>query len=107
MQSENVKLQTRAERFGAAAETEGGKPKVDSSKLNERAARFGTATAEEKKAAKAAVKVVPEVSSEALEKRAARFGGAKAAENGAGNGQVSGQAREGLWATTYLFFFRN
>ena len=74
---------------------------MDSTKLNERAARFGTATA------KAVVKLVPEASSEALEKRAARFGGAKAAENGAGNGQVSGLAREGLWATTYFFFSRN
>jgi hypothetical protein len=49
---------------------------MDSTKLNERAARFGTATA------KAVVKLVPEASSEALEKRAVRFGGVKAAENG-------------------------
>jgi len=80
-----VKLQTRAQRFGTEAETQ---PKVESSKLNERAARFGIATVEDKKAAKAAVKTVPDVSSEALEKRAARFGVAKATENSSNNGNV-------------------
>lgn len=67
IQSENAKLNVRAQRFGVSAS---GGTVVDDTKLNKRAERFGTP-------ASVTVPSTPEadaVSAEALEKRTKRFG---------------------------------
>ena len=72
-QSENAKLNVRAQRFGVTAS--GGAVK-DVKKMSERAQRFGTTAASTPTSAKTAA-----VSSEVLDKRAKRFGAENAATN--------------------------
>lgn len=80
-QTEEVKKQTRAERFGVKTEENGSNGTAATTEAkaakDARAARFGIETKEAKAASKAAVKASPEVTKEQLDKRTARFGNVK------------------------------